>query len=350
MTENNTKQVTFTEFLEIFGTVPDTTANCKATENTTADFEEHKKPEANTTTEYGTIDEKTARLAWEAVHMSSYKEGSTTKEYRASVDEAAKIAAAQKQKTSSFYHKKIDALLERYTKRLAKWHNDYNRNAASCPSWFICGPANYPVRKHEKQMSREASLWKEYDEIKGILDKIRSTGTGPIDLADPNAREMLTERVDSLQKELERSKAINAYYRKHKTLKGFQGLTDEKADKMDKDFEDTKSRCPWIKNPVPEYELTSLRDKIKRQKARLEELNKREEAQKAGADTNEKFEGGYIVRNTELNRLQIIFDAIPDADTRSKLKGNGFRWSPSNKAWQRQLTENAERALRAVGL
>ena len=61
-----------------------------------------------------------------------------------------------------------------------------------------------------------------------------------------------------------------------------------------------------------------------------------------------KFDGGEIVRNAEENRLQILFDEIPDADTRDALKSNGFRWSPRNKAWQRQLTQNAEYAARRV--
>ena len=66
------------------------------------------------------------------------------------------------------------------------------------------------------------------------------------------------------------------------------------------------------------------------------------------ADNTTKFDGGEIVRNAEENRLQILFDEIPDADTRDALKSNGFRWSPRNKAWQRQLTQNAEYAARRV--
>ena len=57
---------------------------------------------------------------------------------------------------------------------------------------------------------------------------------------------------------------------------------------------------------------------------------------------------GEIVRNAALNRLQILFDEIPDADTRTALKEHGFRWSPKNQAWQRQLTDNAVSAARAV--
>ena len=48
------------------------------------------------------------------------------------------------------------------------------------------------------------------------------------------------------------------------------------------------------------------------------------------------------------NRLQILFDGKPDEETRAALKSNGFRWSPKNQAWQRQLTRNAEYAARQV--
>jgi hypothetical protein len=40
------------------------------------------------------------------------------------------------------------------------------------------------------------------------------------------------------------------------------------------------------------------------------------------------------VDNVPYNRIQIFFDEKPDADIRKKLKQNGFRWAPSNGAWQ----------------
>lgn len=39
--------------------------------------------------------------------------------------------------------------------------------------------------------------------------------------------------------------------------------------------------------------------------------------------------------------MQLLFDDKPSEEQRSKLKSWGFRWSPSNKAWQRQLNSNA---------
>ena len=91
--------------------------------------------------------------------------------------------------------------------------------------------------------------------------------------------------------------------------------------------------------------MSSLRGKIKRVQARLADLDKLQTAAQQ-PDNTTKFDGGEIVRNAEENRLQILFDEIPGADTRDALKSNGFRWSPRNKAWQRQLTQNAEYAAR----
>ena len=296
---------------------------------------------------YYEINEDTARSAHYCVHMSDYKPGSATASYRAAVDEAAALVEAQKAKVSPYYHDKLDGLLYRYARRLAEWTNDYNRNQASYPSQFISGAGGYNMRKHEKQMSREGTLWNEYDEIKAILAKIEAVGTGPVDLADPHAREILTDQLQKLQARLDRNKALNAYYRKHKSFDGFPGLTADSAAKLAADFADTCQRCPWVKHPVPDHELTYLRGKIKRVQARLDELDKRAQQAEQPAD-NTAFPGGEIVRNLEADRLQIIFDEKPDEETRAALKQNGFRWSPRYGAWQRQLTQNAEYAARRV--
>ena len=55
-----------------------------------------------------------------------------------------------------------------------------------------------------------------------------------------------------------------------------------------------------------------------------------------------------VVENTEIMRLQLIFDGKPEPEVRDILKSNGFRWAPSQGAWQRQLTNNAKYALKCV--
>ena len=298
---------------------------------------------------YYPINENTARLSHQMMSMSDYKEGSATAGYRAAVDEAAALVERQKQKVSPFYHEKLDALLDRYARRLAQWTNDHNRNGASCPSVLVCGASNFPVRKKEKQNAREDTLWKEYNEIQGILSKIKSVGTGPIDFSDPNAREMLVERLEAAKALHESKKQANAYYRKHKTLDGCPGITEKDREWLTRPGVFARgdgSPLALYGVPFPAYDLQRDTANIRSYAARLEEYDRLQSHRDANNDT--EFDGGRIVRNVEQNRLQIIFDGKPDEETRAALKSNGFRWSPQNQAWQRQLTRNAEYAARQV--
>ena len=50
-----------------------------------------------------------------------------------------------------------------------------------------------------------------------------------------------------------------------------------------------------------------------------------------------EYEGLTYIENTQANRVQLMYDGKPDQETRTKLKRAGFRWSPSEGAWQRHL-------------
>ena len=139
-------------------------------------------------------------------------------------------------------------------------------------------------------------------------------------------------------------KARNAYYRKHGTMKGYEGMSDEEAEKMD---EYVKS---FVHNqPYPAFRLTSNTAEMKRIKTRIEEITKlKEEASKPTEDKYPAVEGVEVVENAEAMRVQLIFDEKPDDETRALLKNNGFRWSPSYGAWQRQLTANGIAVTKSV--
>ena len=53
-------------------------------------------------------------------------------------------------------------------------------------------------------------------------------------------------------------------------------------------------------------------------------------------------------RYVEAMRLQIIFDGKPEADVRAVLKKHGFKWAPSQGAWQRMLNPAGKYALNRV--
>ena len=76
------------------------------------------------------------------------------------------------------------------------------------------------------------------------------------------------------------------------------------------------------------------------------------EALETDSDTAETVtingETAKIIRNKDEMRLQLVFDGKPAEKTREILKSNGFRWAPSQSAWQRLLNDNAEYALRRI--
>ena len=72
-------------------------------------------------------------------------------------------------------------------------------------------------------------------------------------------------------------------------------------------------------------------------KERVKEMGAREDT----PTTEITFAGGTIIDNNEDDRVQIFYDDEPDDATRSMLKGAGWHWSPSNRAWQRKRTNAA---------
>jgi len=52
-----------------------------------------------------------------------------------------------------------------------------------------------------------------------------------------------------------------------------------------------------------------------------------------------------VLHHKERNRVQLAFNGKPEPEVIGRLKKSGFRWSPSNQVWQRQLTFNAIRAV-----
>ena len=57
-----------------------------------------------------------------------------------------------------------------------------------------------------------------------------------------------------------------------------------------------------------------------------------------------EFVGGKAIHNKEINRIQLVFDNIPNENTRKALKSKGFHWSRKEGAWQREFNENTIKA------
>ena len=287
-----------------------------------------------TSVTYYTINENAARRAKEMNSYSDYVPGSATADYRQMVDEAAEIAKRQKKRVDPSFHEKIDRLLDTYARKLAENMNSYYSIEARVPSILITGGGNFPVRKKEKQNAARDRNMEEWKEIQGLLDKIRSTGMGGISADDPQAVQKLESKLEKLEKAQETMKAVNAYYRKHKTLDGCPHISPERIEKLKAEM---SSQWHIEEKPYPSWALSNNNAEIHRIKGRIEELTRKNETPYMGWE----FDGGRVEANKEDNRLQIYFDEKPDEKTRDTLKENGFRWSPKAGAWQRQLNDNA---------
>ena len=291
---------------------------------------------------YYKINEEAAKRANDANRFCEYQQGSATANYHRMVDKAVEIAENQKKRVDSMYHDKIDWLLDTYCRKLADNLNARNAIDARVPSVMISGGSNFPVGKKAKQNAARDRNYEEYRNIEGLLDKIRSTGMGGISSDDPQALKKLERKLSDLQMEQQIMKDVNAYYRKHKTLDGCPFVSEQTIHKLKAEM----SREWHLEDkPFASYLLSNNNANIRRVKQRVEELRKRQEEP---APEGWEFEGGKVVVNSELNRLQIVFDDKPNEELREDLKAEGFRWAPSQGAWQRQRTDNAFRAARRI--
>lgn len=292
---------------------------------------------------YFDINEKLAKQAHDMMSFRDYSHGRLTVEYRGYVDKAYDLAdEAAKERPESA--EKAYKLAERYSKRMADNLNASSRIGCMCPSVMVCGAGNFPVRKKEKQNAAADKNYKEFQEIQKLLDKIRGiiNGKDIILSGEADAIQRLESKLGMMKAEQEKMKAANKAIRLNDEAKGNQklkemGYTDEQIIELRKpDF------CGRI--GFADYVLKNNNANIHRVEHRLQTLK----ASKEQGDTEYDNKHFKVVENTEIMRLQLMFNEKPDADTRLILKRNGFRWSPKNGSWQRQLTPNARYALKSV--
>lgn len=292
---------------------------------------------------YYSINEEMARIANMENSFREYKAGSATEEYQNYCNKAYDVLDKIREEKPQ-YTERAEGMADRYCRKLAEYYNDYYRNEASCPSVMIAGPANFPTRKKEKQNARRDTLSNTWNYLKDYLTKIENllTYDRPIMCGDENAMELLKDKIDNLEKQKELMKDLNKFFRKDGKIEDYDGEITEKL----RSHIDFMIRQGW----KPYFDTANTNAEIKRLKARLEKLQqiKEEGTTEIKTEDTEGNELFTVVKNTEIMRLQLIFNGKPVNEVRDILKRNGFKWSPKNGAWQRQLTDNALYSLKRV--
>jgi hypothetical protein len=298
------------------------------------------------------INESAARLAKQMRSFDDYKEGSATASYNTQCAEAAAILEKVKAKCATDEQReRAEYLYNRYCSVLAEAINRDNEIGTRCPSVLICGAGNFPTRKKEKQIAAWDKNMENFRKADHYLDMLKRAHTLAVKSDDPEVLDFLRAKLAGLEEAHALMVSANAYYRKNKTLEGFEGIPADTMAWITRPGvylpggrNGDGSPLAFYGKPFPTYELTNSNANIKRVKQRIETL----EAVKASQPIEEEHDGYTYRENAEAMRVQFQFDGKPDDETRALLKRNGFRWAPSLGVWQRQLNDNGKYAAHRV--
>lgn len=194
------------------------------------------------------------------------------------------------------------------------------------------------LKRCDDNMRKGVEASKESERTRGAAAAVGSAG---ISSDDPDAVEKLRDKLAALEQKRAEAKQLNAWWRKHKTMVGCPGLSEETAKRLDADI---PTRYSWMRQPVPSYSIAYLGAEIRRVKARITAVEGIA-ARSDRADETEERNGYRVVRAFADNRLRLLFPGKPPEKVRTALKQAGFHWCRSEGAWQRQLNSGAEAAL-----
>jgi len=195
-----------------------------------------------------------------------------------------------------------------------------------------------------------AKIWRTQDrclelqrKAEYFRSKALSVGNGGISADDPEAVVKLKEKLVNLEQLQASMKAVNTAHKKF--LKDPASLDNScLPDSLKTRIRNYKPNYTWEPHPFAPFEMSNNNANIKRVRDRINALSAN-----ATVESSERSQGEITIReDTEQNRIMLLFPSKPSDDIRALLKSNGFRWSPTNGAWQRQLNNGARYAAECV--
>lgn len=152
------------------------------------------------------------------------------------------------------------------------------------------------------------------------------------DRANEDMRKAIEEQTKSehYKNRAERALSSNAIY--NDDPNAIEKLKD-KLERLEHERESIKAQEHHT------WELTNIGTRIRETKSRIARLEKQENI----IFEDISFNGGSIIHNKDINRIQFLFDEKPSEETRNILKHNGFHWSRNEGAWQREFNQNTIR-------
>lgn len=178
------------------------------------------------------------------------------------------------------------------------------------------------IRKIENAMDQSVALSKKADYYADRAHAAQNNDA--ISSDDPDAVEKLEAKLAAMERVQTTMREANKAIKKGDDARLLElGLNEKQIAEL---------KTPqYGRVGFPAWALSNNNANMKRVKERIELLKKR-----ATQETREEeLAGGVtLVDNVEANRVQLLFPGKPDEETRRALKGAGFRWSPTEGAWQ----------------
>lgn len=249
------------------------------------------------------------------------------------------------------YEQRQEARRERYEQRAMSLHAEAESASQRADRMASVIPFGQPIHiGHYSERSDRRYRERIHGTMRKALDldaqareaeqRAMAVGTGGISADDPDAPDKLLAKLEAAERLQERMKAANKLVRKQDRAGLLAlGFTDRVIDKLF--TPDFAGRIGF-----PDYEITNNGAEIRRLKQRIAAL-----AATASMETSERTipEFGLTIRqDTEDNRLWLLFEERQPAAVAAVIKRYGFKWSPTRRAWVRQLNSAAPAMATAI--
>ena len=237
----------------------------------------------------------------------------------------------------------LDEEMPKFQENYAKKQNELLSSKSRIVSPMITGPANFPTRRNQKANDAYHNKYGQFMEweskaLSSISKKMyQHEKQKQIESAGGEVA-LMKQNLNNLESRQEEMKNANKIIRK-------KIPENERVEQLENmGIKAGMGKLLIETGGYETYQLTNNNAKIKNMKDRIKHME-----QKASIPTGTlAFSGGRIIDNNEADRVQISFDVKPDAEMISKLKSEGWRWSPSNSVWQRKRTYNAQQSAKRI--
>ena len=189
--------------------------------------------------------------------------------------------------------------------------------------------------------------------LKDFQEDVKSDNLSNVKLSseDQSRVSKYENEIKSLESQRDQNTAINKLIR-NKDVEG--------SDKKLKEMGLSESAINSLRNPqygragVSSFVNQNISGNIKNKKDMVEKIKRNAKLNQEATDGSSGgikqgdtgVHGIEFENNQDDQRVRLTFDGKPNAETRSTLKRNGFKWSPKNSAWQRNNNEAGHGAVK----